>query len=109
MRAWLMAAMRISLSICGYRRGKGRRRWRSLFMEGSGGGGTILGMQGVFVRVSRRGGAGAGVWRAKDDLRHAGHLCAALTAKGIATANLEYRRVGNTGGGWPGTFADVRT
>jgi acetyl esterase/lipase len=37
-----------------------------------------------------------------------GHLCAALTAKGIATANLEYRRVGNAGGGWPGTFADVR-
>jgi len=37
-----------------------------------------------------------------------GHLCAALTGKGIATANLEYRRVGNAGGGWPGTFADVR-
>jgi acetyl esterase/lipase len=31
-----------------------------------------------------------------------------LTAKGIATANLEYRRVGNAGGGWPGTFSDVR-
>jgi acetyl esterase/lipase len=50
-----------------------------------------------------------GFWRAKYDLGHAGHLCAALTAKGIATANLEYRRVGNAGGGWPGTFADVRT
>jgi acetyl esterase/lipase len=37
-----------------------------------------------------------------------GHLCAALTARGITTANLEYRRVGNAGGGWPGTFADVR-
>jgi pimeloyl-ACP methyl ester carboxylesterase len=37
-----------------------------------------------------------------------GHLCAALTSKGVATANLEYRRVGNAGGGWPGTFADVR-
>jgi len=37
-----------------------------------------------------------------------GHLCAALTAKGVATANLEYRRVGNAGGGWPGTFADIR-
>src|SRR6266436_9645968 len=49
-----------------------------------------------------------GFWRAKYDLGYAGHLCAALTAKGIATANLEYRRVGNTGGGWPGTFADVR-
>ena len=50
-----------------------------------------------------------GFWRAKYDLGHAGHLCAALTAKGIATANVEYRRVGNAGGGWPGTFADVRT
>ncbi|MGA8765240.1 MAG: prolyl oligopeptidase family serine peptidase [Candidatus Sulfotelmatobacter sp.] len=49
-----------------------------------------------------------GYWRAKYDLNHAGFLCAALTAKGIATANLEYRRVGNAGGGWPGTFADVR-
>src|SRR5580658_3941333 len=49
-----------------------------------------------------------GYWRAKYNLEHAGHLCAALTAKGIATANLEYRRVGNSGGGWPGTFADVR-
>jgi len=50
-----------------------------------------------------------GYWRAKYDLVYAGHLCAALRAKGIATANVEYRRVGNPGGGWPGTFADVRT
>jgi len=49
-----------------------------------------------------------GFWRAKYDLTHAGHLCAALTAKGLATANVEYRRVGNVGGGWPGTFADIR-
>lgn len=49
-----------------------------------------------------------GFWRAKYDLTHAGHLCAALTSKGIATWNIEYRRVGNPGGGWPGTFEDVR-
>jgi acetyl esterase/lipase len=49
-----------------------------------------------------------GYWRAKYDLVYMGRLCAALTAKGIATANLEYRRVGNAGGGWPGTFADIR-
>lgn len=49
-----------------------------------------------------------GYWRAKYDLGYMGHLCAALTARGIATANLEYRRVGNAGGGWPATFADVR-
>jgi acetyl esterase/lipase len=48
-----------------------------------------------------------GFWRAKYDLAHAGHLCAALTAKGVATWNLEYRRVGNEGGGWPGTFDDI--
>jgi acetyl esterase/lipase len=48
-----------------------------------------------------------GFWRAKYDLAHAGHLCAALTAKGVATWNLEYRRVGNAGGGWPGTFEDI--
>lgn len=50
-----------------------------------------------------------GFWRAKYGLDHAGHLCAALTAKGFATANLEYRRVGNEGGAWPGTFADIRS
>ena len=50
-----------------------------------------------------------GFWRAKYGLDHSGHLCAALTAKGLATANVEYRRVGNAGGGWPGTFADLRS
>lgn len=50
-----------------------------------------------------------GYWRAKYDLEYLGHLCAALTVQGITTANLEYRRVGNPGGGWPGTFADVRS
>lgn len=49
-----------------------------------------------------------GFWRAKYDLTHAGHLCAALTAKGLATWNVEYRRVGNPSGGWPGTFEDIR-
>ena len=48
-----------------------------------------------------------GFWRARYDLQHASHLCAALTAAGLATFNLEYRRVGNPGGGWPGTFEDV--
>jgi acetyl esterase/lipase len=48
-----------------------------------------------------------GFWRNKYDLTHAGHLCAALTRHGIATWNLEYRRVGDDGGGWPGTFRDI--
>ena len=50
-----------------------------------------------------------GFWRAKYNLDHAGHLCAALAARGLATANLEYRRVGNDGGAWPGTFSDIRS
>jgi acetyl esterase/lipase len=35
--------------------------------------------------------------------------CEALRAAGIATVNVEYRRVGNAGGGWPGAFEDVRS
>jgi acetyl esterase/lipase len=49
-----------------------------------------------------------GFWRARYNLLHAGHLCAALAAEGYVTANIEYRRVGEPGGGWPGTFDDVK-
>jgi acetyl esterase/lipase len=49
-----------------------------------------------------------GFWRARYNLDHGGHLCRALTAHGLATANLEYRRVGDEGGAWPGTFSDIR-
>ena len=48
-----------------------------------------------------------GFWRAKYDLGHIGHLCAALTREGFATWSLEYRRVGMPGGGFPGTLLDV--
>jgi acetyl esterase/lipase len=48
-----------------------------------------------------------GYWRARYNLTHAGHLCAALAQAGVATLNIEYRRVGNAGGGWPGTFEDI--
>ena len=50
-----------------------------------------------------------GYWRARYDLAHAGHLCEALRAAGVATFNTEYRRVGNAGGGWPGSFEDIRS
>jgi acetyl esterase/lipase len=50
-----------------------------------------------------------GYWRAKYDLAHTGHLCEALRSAGVATFNTEYRRVGNPGGGWPGTFEDIRS
>jgi acetyl esterase/lipase len=48
-----------------------------------------------------------GFWRAKYDLAHAGHICAGLAKAGFVSANLEYRRAGNPGGGWPGTFEDI--
>lgn len=48
-----------------------------------------------------------GFWRDRYDLAHLGHLCAALTAVGIATWNIEYRRIGDPDGDWPGTFQDV--
>lgn len=48
-----------------------------------------------------------GFWQSVYDLSHIGHLCAALTSKGIITCNIEYRRIGNPGGGWPGTFQDI--
>lgn len=49
-----------------------------------------------------------GCWRAAYDLGHVRSLAAALAREGIATWNVEYRRVGDAGGGWPGTFDDVR-
>ncbi|GMU00454.1 alpha/beta hydrolase [Corallococcus caeni] len=48
-----------------------------------------------------------GFWRAEYGLEHAGHLCADLTKRGFATWSLEYRRVGQAGGGFPGTLEDV--
>jgi acetyl esterase/lipase len=49
-----------------------------------------------------------GFWRAAYDLAHAGHICGALARAGANTVNVEYRRVGQPGGGWPGTLEDVR-
>ena len=48
-----------------------------------------------------------GWWQSTYDLEYGGHLCAALKALGIATWSIEYARVGNPGGGWPGTMQNV--
>jgi acetyl esterase/lipase len=48
-----------------------------------------------------------GYYRARYDLGYIGHLAAALAAEGIATWSVEYRRLGQPGGGWPSTFLDV--
>jgi acetyl esterase/lipase len=49
-----------------------------------------------------------GFWRARIDLSHSGHPCAAIAAAGHLSASIEYRRAGQPGGGWPGTLDDVR-
>lgn len=48
-----------------------------------------------------------GCWLSEYDVTHIGKLAAALAREGYASWALEYRRVGNPGGGWPGTFEDV--
>ncbi|MEV1107247.1 alpha/beta fold hydrolase [Micromonospora sp. NPDC049751] len=48
-----------------------------------------------------------GFWRAEYDRRHTGPLAAALAADGYPVAQLEYRRTGQPGGGWPGTLTDA--
>jgi acetyl esterase/lipase len=48
-----------------------------------------------------------GFWRAAFSLSHMGHLCAALADRGMASWNVEYRRLGHEGGGWPGSAEDV--
>lgn len=48
-----------------------------------------------------------GYWQAIYNLTHAGHLCVDLAEHGIATWNVEYRRLGDPGGEWPHTLDDV--
>lgn len=38
--------------------------------------------------------------------RNTAPLASALTARGFATWNIDYRQIGDAGGGWPGTFQD---
>jgi acetyl esterase/lipase len=48
-----------------------------------------------------------GFWRAAFDRMHARPMAAALAGAGYAVCVPEYRRTGQEGGGWPGTFDDV--
>ncbi|MBN8733693.1 MAG: prolyl oligopeptidase family serine peptidase [Acidobacteria bacterium] len=48
-----------------------------------------------------------GFWRNQFGLEHMGHMGAELAREGVATWSIEYRRLGEEGGGWPGTFEDV--
>ena len=49
-----------------------------------------------------------GCWRADlPGLELMDYACADLRAHGLAVWNIEYRRIGHDGGGFPGTFLDV--
>jgi acetyl esterase/lipase len=48
-----------------------------------------------------------GYWRVPYGRDHIAPLAIPLAQLGFAVWNLEYRRVGNEGGGWPGTLEDV--
>lgn len=50
-----------------------------------------------------------GFWRAEYDRRHTAPLATALAGLGYPVAQVEYRRTGQPGGGWPRTMADVLT
>ena len=48
-----------------------------------------------------------GCWQNAFDYVYITRLAAWLTERGVATWTIEYRRLGDDGGGWPGTFLDV--
>ena len=48
-----------------------------------------------------------GYWRARYKLDLMDGLAEDLARRGVAAWNIEYRRVGDASGGWPGTFLDV--
>ncbi len=48
-----------------------------------------------------------GFWRVAFDRTHTGPMATALAALGYAVCVPEFRRTGQAGGGWPGTFDDV--
>lgn len=50
-----------------------------------------------------------GFWRMPYGRDHIAPIALDLTDRGFAVWNLEYRRVGTVGGGWPGTLQDVGT
>jgi acetyl esterase/lipase len=48
-----------------------------------------------------------GYWLERYDLEYIVPLAEAITREGFATWNVEYRRLGEEGAGYPGTFEDV--
>ncbi len=50
-----------------------------------------------------------GCWLNSFDIRHAHALSSALAQSGYAVWSVEYRRVGDEGGGWPGSYEDIKS
>ncbi|WP_229801997.1 alpha/beta hydrolase family protein [Pontibacter akesuensis] len=48
-----------------------------------------------------------GCWLNAYNLQYMSHLSEELSKAGFATWNIEFRRVGDAGGAWPGTLQDV--
>jgi acetyl esterase/lipase len=48
-----------------------------------------------------------GCWLSQYTIPHSRALAKGFADAGYAVWNIEYRRVGDAGGGWPGTFLDV--
>jgi acetyl esterase/lipase len=49
-----------------------------------------------------------GCWQNEFDVQHSFPLSTALAQAGYGVWSLEYRRTGDIGGGWPGSFEDIR-
>lgn len=49
-----------------------------------------------------------GQWKSTYSHKQTEYLCEDLKCAGVATCNLEFRRLGHVGGGFPGTFDDIR-
>lgn len=49
-----------------------------------------------------------GCWLNTYDIKHSYPLTSALAQSGYAVWSLEYRRTGDPGGAWPGSFDDIR-
>ena len=48
-----------------------------------------------------------GCWLNEYAVGHSRPLCSELAERGLAVYSLEYRRIGDPGGGFPGTFEDI--
>lgn len=49
-----------------------------------------------------------GCWLNAYDIKHTHALSSALQHSGYAVWSIEYRRTGDKGGGWPGSFNDIK-